>query len=44
MYAAVMKAESVVTVYLKGTVAETKKSHAHIDSFPMAKPGLEIEV
>ena len=43
-YEAYMKPDSIVTIYLKGYVVDTKRSYAHVESFQVAKPGLEIEV
>ena len=36
--------DAVVTVYLKGTVKETKRSYAHVESFKLTKPSLDVKV
>ena len=43
-YAGVLKPESMVTVYLKGTVSETGRTYAHVESFHIKRPGLSIQV
>ena len=43
-YQKYLKPDSMVTIYMKGTVRETKKSYAKIDTISMRKPALEIHV
>ena len=39
-----LKPESMIQAYLRGTVIETKRSYAHIESFALTKPSIKIEV
>ncbi|ELT93168.1 hypothetical protein CAPTEDRAFT_156823 [Capitella teleta] len=43
-YQKFLKPDSMVTIYLKGNVKETKKSYAKIDTIRMLKPKLTIKV
>ena len=43
-YESQLKPDSMVTVYLKGTVQDTKRSYAHIDTFGLLKPNLTVQV
>ena len=43
-YVSYLKPESMLTVYLKGTVKETKKAYAKIDTIGIKKPELLLMV
>ena len=43
-YKHLIKPESMVKIYLKGTVLDTNKSYARQDTFTFSKPPLEIQV
>jgi hypothetical protein len=43
-YQKYLKPDSMVTIYLKGSVKETKKSYAKIDTIRMLKPHLNLKV
>ncbi len=44
MYEAYLKPDSMVTIYMKGHVEETKKAYAQIKSFHVSKPQLTLQV
>ena len=43
-YISFLKPDSIVKVFLKGTVLETKRSCAKVDTFQILKPGIEVKV
>ena len=43
-YEHVLKPEASVQVYLRGTVVDTKRSYAHLESFSFSKPPITLKV
>ena len=43
-YLDIIKPDSMITAYMKGTVKETGRSYAHIDNISVLKPSLMISV